>query len=68
MIAKKLIDKIRSTKGPILAGLTNFSGVIYVQVSKKDLLQQIKHGFKPDEETGFELDDEGFLDKDYSSN
>jgi hypothetical protein len=66
MIAENLFAKIRKTKGPICAAFTNFDDAFYVQVSKKDLLVQLSARFKLTEETGFELDDNGYLDKDYS--
>ena len=67
MIAKNLFSKIRKTKGPILVAFTNFDDVFYVQANKKDLLVQLSARFKSDEETGFDLDDNGFLDKDYTA-
>jgi len=65
MIAKNLFDKISKKKGPILIAFSNFDDVFYVQASKKDLLVQMKARFNADDETGFELDENGFLDKDY---
>ena len=65
VIAKNLFAKIRKSKGPIMVAFVNFDDVFYVQASKKDLLLQLSQRFKADEETGFDLDDQGFLDKDY---
>jgi len=65
VIAKNLFAKIRKSKGSIIVAFTNFDDVFYVQASKKDLLLQLSQRFKADEETGFDLDDQGFLDKDY---
>jgi hypothetical protein len=67
MIAKNLFTKIRKFKGPIIVGFANFNDTFYVQVSKKDLLAQLTARFGPEEETGFDFDNNGFLDKDYLS-
>ena len=66
MIAKNLFNKIRKTKGAITVPFNNCNDVFYVQVSKKDLLNQLSFRFKLDEETGFDIDDKGFLEKDYA--
>jgi hypothetical protein len=65
MIAKNLFTKIRKFKGPVMVGFTNFDDTFYVQVSKKDLLTQLSARFGLEEETGLELDEHGFLDKDW---
>ena len=61
MIAKNLFAKIRKTKGPILATINNRDDSFYIQVSKKDLIVQLSAAFKLSDETGFELDDNGYL-------
>lgn len=65
MIAKQLFKKIKDHKGPISAAISNSKGVFYIQVSKKDLLVQLSAKFWLTDETGFELDHNGYLDKDY---
>lgn len=65
MIAKNLIAKIRKTKGPVYIETFNFNDAFWVQAVKSDLITMIQDNFKLEEETGFEIDDHGYLGKDY---
>ena len=65
MIAKDLLKKISAHKGALMVEIQNFDDVFWVQAVKGDIYRSIKEAFKPDQETGFELDDEGFLGKDF---
>ncbi len=65
MIAKKLIAEVRKFKGPIFVETHNFNDVFYVKANKTDLIDMIKCSFDPDFETGFILDINGYLGKDY---
>ena len=67
MIAKNLIAKIRSTKGPIYVETFNFNDAFWVQAVKSDLIAMIQEKFALDAETGFEVDDQGYLGKDYTT-
>lgn len=68
MIAKDLLKKISSHKGALMVEIQNFNDVFWVQTVKGDLYRSIKNSFQLDEETGFELDDEGFFGKDFLCN
>ena len=65
MIAKDLLKKISAHKGALMVEIANFDDVFWVQAVKGDIYRSIKEAFDPDQETGFELDDEGFLGKDF---
>lgn len=67
MIAKELINKIRKTKGPIYIETHNFNDVFYVQAVKSDLITMITESFDAEFETGFDVDDNGYLGKDFSA-
>lgn len=67
MITKNLISQIRKAKGPVMVAFSNFDDIFYVQVSKKDLMVQLSARFNQNDETGFILDENGYLDKDYES-
>lgn len=67
MIAKKLIAEVRKFKGPIYVATTNFNDVFHVQAVKADLIHMISQSFDPEFETGFILDKNGYLDKDYDA-
>ena len=65
MIQKDLIKQLTAYRGQILVEILNFNDVFWVQAVKSDLIHQIKSSFGPDDETGFELDKNGCLGKDY---
>lgn len=65
MIAHQLIKTIKAHRGPIIVEVNNFNDTFYIQAVKADVLLQFGK-FEADEETGFELNDEGFLTKDYA--
>ena len=67
MIAKELIAKIKKFKGPIFIATQNFNDIFWVQAVKSDLIARLEYSFCGDVETGFELDGQGYLDKDYNS-
>lgn len=65
MIAKELIKKIKNDRsGYVMIHVSNFNDSFFVQGVKHDLLRMLKN-FKPDQETGFILDDNGYFSKDY---
>jgi len=66
MIASKLIQTIKAHRGPIFVEVCNFNDCFWIQVVKSDLLAQLSP-FEADAETGFELNADGCLGKDYSS-
>jgi len=65
MIAHQLIKTIKAHRGPIIVEVNNFDDTFYIQAVKADVLLQLGQ-FEADEETGFELNAEGFLGKDYT--
>lgn len=65
MIAKKLINQLRKSKGPIHVEVINFHDTFWVQAVKSDLIKMIQEKFQDFEETGFELDEQGRFGKDY---
>ena len=67
MITKDLIAKIRKFKGPVYVETHNFNDVFYVQAVKGDLINMITEAFSADTETGFEIDNNGYLGKDFDS-
>lgn len=67
MIAKELIAKIRKTKGPVYVETHNFNDVFYVQAVKSDLIAMINDAFDSSFETGFNIDDNGYLGKDFKT-
>lgn len=67
MIAKELIAKIRKTKGPVYVETQNFNDVFYVQAVKSDLIVMIQEAFGNDVETGFDIDDKGYMGKDFKT-
>lgn len=67
MIAKELINKLKSHKGPIYLDVNNHNDGFWFQGVRSDLVYQLTHKFKPDEETGFEMDEDGYFGKDYQA-
>ena len=67
MIQKDLIKKIASHRGQVLVEIQNFNDTFWIQAVKSDLIVQIKAKFNANDETGFELDDNGYLGKDFAS-
>ena len=68
MIAKDLIKKIRDNRaGYVMIEVQNFNDVFYVQGVKSSLIDTIKNRFESDEETGFEIDDDGYFGKDFDA-
>ena len=65
MIASDLIKKLKKFQGPVFVELSNFNDTMYVQAVKKDLINLIETKFTSESETGFEMDDSGFMSKDY---
>ena len=68
MIASDLIKKLKKFQGPVYVEISNFNDTIHVQAVKKDLIYLIETRFTSDSETGFEMDDFGFMSKDYDNN
>lgn len=66
VIAKDLLKKLNDRKGPVYVEIDNFNDGYWIQVVKQDLIANIKK-FKLDEETGFELDVNGYFSKDFQS-
>lgn len=64
MIKKILVSKIKKHNGPVLVPVNNFNDTYYVQVVKSDFILQLT-SFQPDDETGFDFSDEGFIGLDY---
>ena len=67
MIANHLVQKLQKFKGPVFVEISNFNDTMYVQAVKKDLILHFSDRFISTSETGFELDDHGYLSKDYDS-
>jgi hypothetical protein len=67
MKAQQLIKQIKARTGPVTVGVINGDDVIYVQAVKSDLIVQLSR-FADDEETGFELDADGYLGRDFDAN
>ena len=68
MIQKDLIKKIKNDRnGYIYVEVSNFNDSFWIQAVKSDLIVQIKAKFNANDETGFELDDNGYLGKDHSA-
>jgi len=65
MIACDLIKKLKKFQGPVFVELSNFNDTMYIQAVKKDLINLIETKFELNSETGFEMDDSGFMSKDY---
>jgi hypothetical protein len=66
MIAKDLIKKIKNDRnGYVMIQVSNFDDSFFVQGVKSDLIRTIKESFKPDQETGFVIDDCGYFSKHY---
>lgn len=66
MVARQLIKLIKAYRGPVIVEVNNFNDTFWVQAVKSDLLLQLGK-FQADQETGFELDRNGILTKDYST-
>jgi hypothetical protein len=64
MIQKDLIKQLTAYRGPVLVETHNLNDVFWIQAVKSDLILQIKTRFGPDDETGFELDKNGYFGKD----
>lgn len=67
MIQKDLIKKLQAHRGQVLVEIQNFNDSFWIQAVKSDLIVQIKAKFNANDETGFELDDNGYLGKDFNS-
>lgn len=67
MIQKDLIKKLTAFRGPVLVEIQNFNDSFWIQAVKSDLIVQIKAKFNANDETGFELDDNGYLGKDFQN-
>lgn len=65
MTQKDLIKKLTAHRGPVFVEVVNFHDAYWLQAVKSDVIVQIKAKFGADDETGFELDDNGYLSKDY---
>ena len=64
MIRKDLIKQLTACRGPVLVEVQNFNDTFWIQAVKSDLIVQLNAKFGPDEETGFELDKNGYFGKD----
>ena len=67
MIQKDLIKKLQAHRGQVLVEIQNFNDSFWIQAVKSDLIVQIKAKFNANDETGFELDDNGYLGKDFQN-
>lgn len=67
MIQKDLIKKLQAHRGQVLVEIQNFNDSFWIQAVKSDLIVQLKAKFNADDETGFELDDNGYLGKDFQN-
>lgn len=65
MITQDLVKKIRKSRGPILVEVMNFHDEFWIQAVKADLIQMLQEKFHEDQETGFEIDEQGRFGKDY---
>lgn len=67
MIKKDLIKQLTAYRGPVLVEVQNFNDTFWIQAVKSDLIVQLNAKFGPDEETGFDLDKNGYFGKDFDS-
>ena len=67
MIQKDLIKQLTAYRGPVLVEVQNFNDIFWIQAVKSDLIVQLNAKFGPDEETGFDLDKNGYFGKDFDS-
>ena len=67
MIQKDLLKKLQAHRGQVLVEIQNFNDSFWIQAVKSDLIVQIKAKFNANDETGFELDDNGYLGKDFQN-
>ena len=67
MIQKDLIKQLTAYRGPVLVEVQNFNDTFWIQAVKSDLIVQLNAKFGPDEETGFDLDKNGYFGKDFDS-
>ena len=67
MIQKDLIKKLQAHRGQVLVEIQNFNDSFWIQAVKSDLITQLKAKFNYNDETGFELDDNGYLGKDFQN-
>ena len=67
MIQKDLIKKLQAHRGQVLVEIQNFNDSFWIQAVKSDLITQLKAKFNYNDETGFELDDNGYLGKDFKN-
>ena len=67
MIRKDLIKQLTAYRGPVLVEVQNFNDTFWIQAVKSDLIVQLNAKFGPDEETGFDLDKNGYFGKDFDS-
>lgn len=65
MIQKDLIKKLQAYRGQVMVEIHNFNDVVWVQAVKSDLIHMLKMSFHANQETGFELDDNGTFGKDF---
>lgn len=68
MIQKDLIKQLTAYRGPILVEVQNFNDIFWMQAVKSDLIVQLKGKFGSEDETGFDLDKNGYFGKDFASN
>lgn len=67
MKGKDLVAKLKAHRGDVLVAVLNSNDSYYVRAVKSDLIDVMSTKFGPEDETGFELDDEGYFDKDYGA-
>lgn len=67
MVRSELVNKLRGFRGEIYADVQNHDDTYWIKVVKSDLIAQMTEKFAPNAETGFELSDDGFFSKDYST-
>ena len=63
MIRSDLIKALKSHKGPVWIEVQNHNDCFYVQAVKSDLICQMSNNFSEGEETGFEIDSNGYFNK-----
>jgi hypothetical protein len=68
MTSKDLLAALRKHTGPIYLDVNNSNDCFWLQGVKSDLIEQMSSKFPdPAQETGFEIDAEGYFSKDYSA-
>jgi len=63
MIRSDLIKALKAHKGPVWLEISNHNDSFYIQAVKSDLICQISNNFSEGEETGFEIDSNGYFNK-----